>query len=534
MEQLIAQVVTIARGMWRFRWPALAIAWLVALIGAVIVFRVPDKFEATARIYVDTQTILKPLMAGLAVQPNVTQQVAMLSRTLISRPNMEKLVRMADLDLNSESKAQQEELISELMRDVQIRTVGRDNLYILSYRHAEPAKAQKVIQSLVSIFVESSLGDSRKDSQTAKVFIDEQIRNYEKKLEEAEAKVKAFKLRNIELELAGGKDSAGRLGELAEQLRRAKLELREAEQARNSVRQQLEGGKNQGSSSLASMSALSLGPQAGPVATPEIDARIAVQKKNLDMLLQRFTEQHPDVLSTQRLIRDLEDQRRAEVKELQSAAAAAAASAPLGGVAGSPMAQEMSRMLAATEVQVASLTARVADFESRYNSAREFLKTAPQIEAEAAQLNRDYEIQKKNYEVLVARRESAAISGQMDVSSGVADFRVIDPPRVSPTPVAPNRLLLLPMAFAISLGAGLFVAFAGSQLRPVFHSASELRGKVAIPLLGVVSRISSAADLRRERVSLIRFIVGSGGLVGTFIVIFLAMSFMAMRKAGSL
>ncbi|MCU0966145.1 MAG: Wzz/FepE/Etk N-terminal domain-containing protein [Burkholderiaceae bacterium] len=532
MEQLIAQVVTIAKGMWRFRWPALAVAWLVALIGVIIVFRVPDKFEASARVYVDTQSILKPLMAGLAVQPNVEQQVVMLSRTLISRPNMEKLVRMADLDLKSESKAQQDAVVTALMRDVQIKNVGRDNLYILSYQNAEPAKAQKVIQSLVSIFVESSLGDTRKDTLAAKAFLDEQIKSYERKLEEAEAKVKAFKLRNLELALTTeGKDAAGQMGALQEQLRQAKLELREAEQARDMVRQQLQGGKAQGSTPGAT-TPMALGSQPMPVSTPEIDARIDAQKRNLDALLQRFTEQHPDVISTRRLIRDLEDQKREEVKELQRAAAAAAASAPMGGGAGSMMAQEMSRMLAATEVQVASLKARVAEFEGRYASAREFLKTAPQLEAEAAQLNRDYEIQKRNYESLVSRRESATMSGELEGAAGMADFRLIDPPRVSPTPVAPNRLLLLPMAFVIALGAGFFVAFAGSQLRPVFHSAGDLRAKVAIPLLGVVSKISNAAELRRERMSLIRFMVGSGGLVGTFIVIFLAMSFMAMRRAG--
>jgi hypothetical protein len=100
--------------------------------------------------------------------------------------------------------------------------------------------------------------------------------------------------------------------------------------------------------------------------------------------------------------------------------------------------------------------------------------------------------------------------------------------------VSPNRLLLLPLAFAVALGAGVFVAFAGSQLRPVFHSASELREKVAIPLLGMVSRVTSAAEMRQERVSLIRFMVGSGGLVGTFIVIFVAMSIVAARRTGSL
>jgi polysaccharide chain length determinant protein (PEP-CTERM system associated) len=527
MEQLIAQVVTIAKGMWRFRWPSLAVAWLVALIGVVIVFRVPDKFEATARIYVDTQSILKPLMSGLAVQPNVEQQVVMLSRTLISRPNMEKLVRMADLDLKSESKAQQDALITALMSDLEIKNVGRDNLYSLSYRNSEPAKAQKVIQSLVSIFVESSLGNTRKDTQAAKIFLDEQIKSYESKLEEAEARLKEFRLRNIQLHTAEGKDSASRLGELAEQLNQAKLALREAEQARDAAKQQLQAEKSNGNI----VAVESLMQQSG-IATPEIDSRLDVQKKNLDALLQRFTEQHPDVVSTSKLIKDLEEQKRKEIQELRRAAMATPGGVPGGS---SNLAyQEMGRLLATSEVQVAALRARVAEYTSRYDSARELLKTAPQLETEAAQLNRDYAIHKKNYEDLVARRESASMSGELEVASGVADFRLIDPPRVSPQPVSPNRLLLLPMAFAVALGAGLFVAFAGSQLRPVFHSASELREKVAIPLLGMVSKVTSAAELRQQRASLVRFIAGSGGLVGTFVVIFIAMSIMAARRAGSL
>src|SRR5689334_9168955 len=99
MEELLAQVRTVLRRWWKYRWPALIGAWVVGIIAAVVVYKIPDQYEASARIYVDTQSILKPLMSGLTVQPNVEQQVVMLSRTLISRPNVEKLIRMADLDL---------------------------------------------------------------------------------------------------------------------------------------------------------------------------------------------------------------------------------------------------------------------------------------------------------------------------------------------------------------------------------------------------------------------------------------------------
>jgi polysaccharide chain length determinant protein (PEP-CTERM system associated) len=173
--------------MWKFRWPALAASWVVAIVGVALVFKIPDQYEASARIYVDTQSILKPLMSGLTVQPNVEQQVSMLSRTLISRPNIEKLVRMADLDLKADTKAEQEALIEKLTKEIQIRNTGRDNLYSLVYRDSDQEKSKRVIQSMVSIFVESSLGASRKDTDSAKTFLNDQIKQYETKLEQAEA-----------------------------------------------------------------------------------------------------------------------------------------------------------------------------------------------------------------------------------------------------------------------------------------------------------------------------------------------------------
>ncbi|MDO8287614.1 MAG: Wzz/FepE/Etk N-terminal domain-containing protein, partial [Parvibaculum sp.] len=262
MDELISQILTIARGMWKHRWLGLLVAWVVTGIGSVVVLSVPDKYEATARIFVDTQSILKPLMSGLTVQPNIEQQVAMLSRTLISRPNVEKLIRMADLDLKSQSKGAQDALIDNLMKTLQIQNVGRDNLYVLSYRDSSPDKAKRVIQSLVSIFVESSLGNTRQDSNAAKIFIDEQIKAYVAKLEEAETRLKEYKVRNIETQTADGKDMAGQLSAVSSQLSQARLELREAETARDAAKNQLEAEKMQNanitSRSLLQESAMSI------------------------------------------------------------------------------------------------------------------------------------------------------------------------------------------------------------------------------------------------------------------------------------
>jgi len=524
MDELIGQMRSLSRGIWANRWVGIFVAWIVATVAALVVLSVPDRYEASARIYVDTQSILKPLMSGLAVQPNVEQQVVMLSRTLISRPNVEKLVRMADLDLKSQSKPAQDALIDGLMKTLEIKNVGRDNLYVLSYVDKSPEQAKRVVQSLVSIFVESSLGDSRKDSDTAKKFIDEQIRTYETRLEEAEARLKEFKIRNIEMQTADGRDMAGQLGALSSQLGQARLELREAENARDEARRQLDTERTQ-SANITSRSLLQ--ESAMSVSTPEIDGRIDAQKRNLDSLLQRFTDQHPDVVGARRLIKELEEVKRKEVQELRKVAMAT--QSPSVVSTNSLAYQELNRLVATSEVQVAGLRARVGEYEARVNRARQLMKTAPQIEAEFAQLNRDYDNNKKNYNDLVARRESAAMSGELESAAGVADFRVIDPPRASQRPVAPNRMLLLPLALLAGIGAGLVTSFIASQLRTVFYDARSLSETVGLPLLGVVTLVMGDAAVVKEKADFRRFLGASGGLVVAFGFAMVALAMMTGR-----
>ncbi|MBK5913806.1 XrtA system polysaccharide chain length determinant [Rhodocyclus purpureus] len=501
MEEILRQVFTTLRGSWKHRHLGMAVAWLVGAIAAVGVLSLPDRYEASARIYVDTQSILKPLMAGLAVQPNIDQQVMMLSRTLISRPNVEKLIRMADLDLNIEDKADQEALVESLMTTLKIQSVGRDNLYTLSYRDTSPERAQRVVQALTSIFVESSLGDKRQDASSARKFLEEQISNYEKKLAEGENRLKEFKLRNIDLQVSGSGSSIDRLSALSTELNGARLALREAEGARDSLRRQIMGEE-------PVLLPDASGSDAG-VSLPEIDGRIDALKRNLDALLQRYTDKHPDVVGTRRLIKDLEEQKRQELAERKKLAAAN----PGSTLGNNPVYQQLKVALAEAEAQVASLSARVAEYEGRLKRTTETLRTQPEIEAEFAQLNRDYDIDKKNYEQLVSRRESAALSGNLDSTGSIADFRLIDPPRAASTPVAPNRLLLLPGGLLLALATGLFAAFAASQIRPVFFDGKTLRDVTGLQVLGTVALVPNEARQRKEKRSMRRFLIALTGLL---------------------
>src|ERR1051326_7108931 len=239
MNALVPQHVTdVLRGIWQGRWIGLVVAWLTAIAGGVFVFLVPDRYEATARVYVDTQSLLKPLLQGLTVQPNVDQEVMMLSRTLISRPNLEKLVRMTDLDLEAKTGDARENLLDGLSRTVYIKSIGQ-NLYSIGFTHKDRAQATRVVQSLLSIFVESGLEPKAKDTGQAQRFIEEQIKQYEVKLSEAENRLKEFKLKNIDLNVPQGRDFFGTMATLTESVQEARLLLQEAEKSRDALKQQI-------------------------------------------------------------------------------------------------------------------------------------------------------------------------------------------------------------------------------------------------------------------------------------------------------
>ena len=139
LDELLHQLRSLLRAAWQRRWIGLAVAWAVGMIAAVVILRMPDQYEASARIFVDTDSILKPLMSGLTVQPNVEQRLVILSRTLISRPNVERLVRMADLDHTVKTPEERQQLIDTLMTTLGIAGAGGINLYTVYYRHQDPA-----------------------------------------------------------------------------------------------------------------------------------------------------------------------------------------------------------------------------------------------------------------------------------------------------------------------------------------------------------------------------------------------------------
>jgi polysaccharide chain length determinant protein (PEP-CTERM system associated) len=265
------------------------------------------------------------------------------------------------------------------------------------------------------------------------------------------------------------------------------LELKEAINARDAIRQQLAGD--------AQASSRAADKEAGGRIVTDLDVRIHALEQKLDSLRLTYTELHPDVVATSRIIAQLKEQKQAEEKQELPVTRA-----PQGAVY-----QQLRVSLATAEATVAATKARVDEYTQRYGELQAAANALPQIEAEFKQLTRDYEVIKSRYDRLLERRESAQISGDVEASDVAMAFRVIDPPQLALAPSFPNRPRLMSLVLLAALAAGLGFALLLGQIRATFSDERRLREASGLPVLGTIAMAWNPELTRRRARGLLAF-----------------------------
>lgn len=512
MQEILIQIYGYVRGIWRRRWIMLAMAWFVCIAGWVVVLKMPDHYESSAKVYVDTDSMLEPLLRGIAVQSNVAQQVELITRTLFSRPNLEQVARMTDLDLGAKSETDTEALLASIKDRVSLTGVGSNNMFVISFTDENPETAQKVVQAFLTIFVESSLGTSRKDSDVAQKFIDEQIQEYEARLVEAENRVKEFKQKNVAAMSGSGGDYFTRLKNEQMNYEAARQRLEEVERRRDEIKRQLAGEEP----------TFGLAPSAnlfsGGISHP-LDGRIAEMEKQMDELLLKYTVKHPDVISLRDTVERLKEQRQRELDEAKKKMPTIADAGP--PLQQNPVYQQLKISLAQADAEVASLMVRVRQSRDALGQLERMVDTVPEVEAEEQRLNRDYGIVKANYEQLLARREAARVAQSAEATGDSVKFKVIESPRVPLEPTGPNRPLFLAVVLAAAIAAGIALALFMSLMKQTFDSRAALREATGLPVLGGVSMEWTPAQRMRLRVETAIFMAAGFLLLLVFVVVML-------------
>ncbi|PKI02384.1 XrtA system polysaccharide chain length determinant [Glaciecola sp. 33A] len=501
LEQTIEMVIDFIRGIWIKKRYVMICSWLICPVGFFYIITLPDVYESDAQVYVDTRSVLQPLLVGMVIGSNPAQEIQMMARTLLSRANVEIIARQSDLDITVVGDEDYNKLIIRLTNDISLSGTGRDNIYTISYANESPEMARTVVQETLDLFVEGSLGSSQQGNDTTTRFLDEQIAEYENDLAESEQRLAAFQRKYSDILPAQGSFYAN-LQSLKQQMEVTKLTIKETQQQINAM-------KGQSRQALKAADGFGVRSNGGEqVLTTRYDDRILALEGRLDELKLRFTEQHPDVIESNNLMEALKEARQKDIDVFLAQDTDSDSPSML-----TESDRQLSLEIARLEGMLASLNVREKDTQSRITELQSIIESVPQIESEETGLNRDYGIKKQKYEELLSRRESNNLTRRADSDSDDLQFRIIRPPLIADTPSGPKRILFYSGVLIFGFGLGGGIAFLMSMIKPVLVRGQQISDLTGFPIWGAVAHLDIVQIKKRNKMRMFIFAMSSGVII---------------------
>jgi len=511
-------------GAWNYRWYGLAVAWAVCVTGWLAVALIPNSFEAVAKVYIDSDSLLRPLLKDLTVSTDPEQQIGVMLNTLLTTPNVEQVVQQTDPHASEMSDVQLHDKISFIQRNVKLRNLGVKNLYSISFTDNDPRYAQQVAQALLSVLVDSNLGNQRRDADDVKSFLDAQIAGYEAKLKAADKRRGDFKSAHLGSFTTGanGDSVTGDSGLVAANgaVDTAQTALNEALVLRGTLAAQL--AATPPTIDVDAPPSVS----AGGVPNSPISKRsqLAMARSKLDSMRTEYTDDYPDIVSLKRLIKRLES----EISNVPQASD----NSNTQGIA-NPSYLMIRTKLTDVDTTVALARARLKDAQKHLEDAKQATTSDITIQSQYEDLSRDYSVLYKNYQELVERRESARISQAVSDQQSSFVFRVVDPPRKPDRPSAPNRIVFNLLVLLAGLGVGGGAAFLMNQISGTFMTVEQLSEAFSLTVLGAVTVVPSPAAMARTRRSVMVFGACAGALLASYMIVLAMFHTFVQTIAGS-
>jgi len=471
----------------RYAWPALGLAWVLCILGWILTFSLPDVYHVSTRLYVDTASTLRPLLKGLAVEPDVMSEVTLMMRELTSKPSLEKIARQTGLDLQvgATDRAGMEALVARMIASVKV-SMDRGNVLEISYSNRDPKMTYTVVSALSDAFIEGSAGANRIESASAQSFLEKKLREYEKRLDEAETRLADFKRKNVGMMPGDGGDYYSRLETEIARLATLKSKIKIATSRRDEILRQIDGEEP--------VYGMVTSEDSVDPGVPTIDRQIEQFKNQLTDLRLRFTDNHPDIVQIKTIIADLEAEKAKLLAERTPDE-----QRNYSAVEQNPVYQKMQMQLSSIEVELVEAKARLREQQKIVSELRQKVDTIPQVEAELSRLNRDYAVVNAQYDQFLKRLESARLSEEAEKSKNEIQFRTISPPTIPLFASGPNRVLIATAVLLMSLIAGAGLAFLLNMLKPVFFTANELERRFGLPVLGTIRDVPSRAEIAARK-----------------------------------
>jgi len=462
---------------WRSRW---VLFWPIVLsvtVAAVYARTLPDIYQATATIAVVPQRVSEQYVRSSVTLPSEARFQA-IGLEIMTRDRLERIIR--DLQLVPPSVTLTEALVWSVQQQIKIAGTGSDAFY-LTFVASDPKVAKAGAERLMALYMDENRRERDLTTTLSSSFLGDQVSDVRRRLKDHEKRLEAYRRvhagelpEQIESNLSASNNAQLRFTVIHES-------LSQDVERRNTLEREVSRRAN----------ATPDRPTPPVVVGPATEALAEARQQRRDML-GRLKPQHPDVLTIEAVIRDLEPRAREEQMRAQSATTTTTMLTPAVEDDTEDLRESLARVsaqIADKETQIRAIEREIAGYEAR-------IKGIPVRESELAELLRDYDTTQELYRKLVSQHEESNLAANLERNQVAERFRVIDPPRLPEEPFAPSRGLttIYGLLIGVALGAGL------SLLRDLrdssFRTESEITEVLALPVLAGVPLMLSRSQRR--------------------------------------
>ena len=499
MISVLDELKIVLHGIWQRRWLAMALAWVLCLLGWLVVSLIPNSYESRARILVDINDVLPDASTNPMDQ---RQRLDELRQTIASARNLEQVAITSGMIPRTASDRERAEAATGLQGMIRV-VASQDNIFELTATiggggrsDAENAvMATRVIESTIAAFRDEQMRGGAASAQQNVRFLDTQMAEVERNMRAAETARSEFEARNFGL-LPGAGSASSRFETARSELAQIDTQLVAAQSGLAAINAQI--------SSTPANIAGGIGATGASMARQQL---ASAQAELQTMRARGLTDIHPDVMALNAQINAL----RAQVQREPAAG---------GGVAASnPAYASLVTVRAERQGQIAALQARRAQLQGEISAITANRTREPAIAAEYDRLNRDYNVLKEQYDRMLAQRERQRLRGAAESNADAVRIDIIDPPTRPRTPTEPDRPLLLIAVLIAGVGGGVAGAFALSQIQTTYPNAARLTRASGLPVIGSVTEILTSELRGERRQKLKRFAMAGGGLVALCMVL---------------
>src|SRR5450631_1155369 len=482
----------VRRRRWQFLVPFFC-GWLLVWGASWLI---PSTYRSGTLILVEQPSVPEKYVVS-NIDSDIQQQLDSITQQILSRTRLLRIIDHLGLYAGDRKHKSPDDLVEKMRKDIEIELSHGDDkklsAFNIYYASRDPKMAQLATSELANLFITENLEQRQKRSENTTSFLEDQLDQARAKLAEQEAKMRVFKDQH--------------LGELPTQTQ-SNLQILTGLQNQVQANEDSLNRANQQNTYLESLinqyRAMDRGAkpgEGGPAGLAEIDKELDRLKAQLADLTSHYTDKHPDVRKTKEQIARAESRRERIIADMNSRAnnpsPEKAVTAPLDPK-NAPL-LELESQLKANRLEITNRQAEIKDEHNKINQYQGRLNLAPVMEQQFADITRDYDQSKADYESLLKKKNESSMSTDLEKTQQAEHFRMLDPPNLPAKPYKPNRLMLCGAGLAVGLIFGAGFAIGREKLSGKIYSEREIKKLVPFDVIAEIPPIESLEEQSYNR-----------------------------------